>query len=161
MPPGPTPSGGYLAQRPGPTPSGGYPAQRPSGSGFGSGENRTPLLIAIGVVAVVLVVILILLANRSNGDNAQEPSDGGSSDTTEEGTETTEAEADSANASDYTPEFQTQFMEACVGGESSEAECQCALDYLMENVSIDDAVAWGADTSSNPDINAAIADCQE
>jgi len=140
--PGPTPSGGYPAQRPGPTPSGGHPAQRPSG-----GENRTPLLVAIALVAGVLVVILILLVSQGGDDPPEEtpvPTDDGDGG--------------------YTADFQSDFLASCTSETSTESECQCVLDYLIENVSIDDAVAWGED-SSNADISAemddAILGCQE
>jgi hypothetical protein len=149
------PSGGYPAQPAGTTPSGGHPAQHASAGD----ENRTPLLIAIGVVAVVLVVIIVLIVNRGGGDAA-----GGRDDTTETTEEasgtTTTSESGGGEPAGYTEQFQQDFLDGCTGsGGSTESQCQCVLDYLMANVPISDLTEWYEDSTTHPEINQAAQDC--
>jgi hypothetical protein len=92
-PPTGPPSGGFPA---GP-PSGGFPPPGPASGRFGAppgpqapgGQNRTPLFIAIGVVAAAAIVGLIVLLSGSDDDDPEptvspttEETTGGSSDTT-------------------------------------------------------------------------------
>jgi hypothetical protein len=97
FPPAGPPSGGFP---PAGAPSGGFPPAGPPGpygapsgpQAPGSGQNKTPLYIAIGAVAVALVVILIVVL--SGGDDEDDPTtaptteqpptteDGGTTDTT-------------------------------------------------------------------------------
>jgi hypothetical protein len=155
---GPTPSGGYPAQRPG-TPSGGYPAQRPSTGGFGGGESRTPLIIAIAVVAGILVIILILLATRGGGDNAQ----GSNDDPTETTTvaDTDPATSSGASPGEYSAQDQADFLAGCTeDGTATRSECECVLDYLIENVPVEDAIQWTEEQGGNSEIDGAIEDCR-
>ena len=91
-PPTGPPSGGFPAR----PPSGGFPPPGPTSGAYGAppgpqapgGQNRTPLFIAIGVVAAAAVVGLIMLL--SGGDDEPDPAvsptteetSGGGSDTT-------------------------------------------------------------------------------
>ena len=87
-PPGP-PSGGFP---PAGGPSGGFPPGAPGPYGApsgpqapGTGQNKTPLYIAIGAVAVALVVLLVVVL--TGGDDDDDPT---TSPTTEQQTTTTD-----------------------------------------------------------------------
>lgn len=121
IPPGPVPSGGYTQPPPttpygtspgGPAPGGPVPGAQvpgtypspygmpPSGPPPSSSDNRTPLFVALGVVAAVALVGLILLV-VSSGDGDDDDT-ATSSSTTVDTTDTTAPPDDTTEPTDDT-----------------------------------------------------------
>lgn len=111
-------------------PSGGYRAAP-------SGDNRTPLLIAIAVAAGVLVIILILLATRGGGGE-----------------------------SSYTDQVRQNFVDRCAAT-VARATCECYMDEFVANVPFEEfsdyeqALADDPTTEPPDGIQAAFDTCNE
>jgi hypothetical protein len=117
--PGGVTSGGYGG--PGGHSSGGYGAASPSGGMFSTGD-RTPLLIAIGVIAAILIVVLAIVIRQSGDENT------------------------------YTDEVRDRFVSSCLDQPNSdEATCECVYGELEAKVAYDDFDAFDRAVESNPD----------
>jgi hypothetical protein len=89
---------------------------------FSTGD-RTPLLIAIGVIAAILIVVLAIVIRQSGDSGA------------------------------YPDSVRNDFVDACVnrpGG--TESKCQCIYDRLAADVPYDDFEAFDQLARENPDI---------
>jgi actin-like ATPase involved in cell morphogenesis len=112
--PGGVTSGGYGGQS-----SGGYRAA--SGATMSTGD-RTPLLIAIGVIAAVLIVVLAIVIRQSGNDE-----------------------------NGYPEEVRNQFLDACNAQSGATPDrCQCILDEIEANVDLDEFVAKDQELGENP-----------
>ena len=75
--------------------------------------DRTPLLIAIGVIAAVLIVVLAIVIRQSGNDE-----------------------------NGYPEEVRNQFLDACNAQSGATPDrCQCILDEIEANVDLDEFVA--------------------
>jgi actin-like ATPase involved in cell morphogenesis len=120
-------SGGYGA--PG---SGGYGTPGPSGGAFGAGD-RTPLLIAVGVVAAALIVVLALVI-RSSGDD--DPRNGGTA---------------GQGGNGYTEAIRQSFVTSCAAQEgATQSSCECVYTEVAENVPYDDFLAYDQQLAEDP-----------
>jgi actin-like ATPase involved in cell morphogenesis len=127
QPPGGVTSGGYGAQG-----SGGYGTPGPSGGTVTTGD-RTPLLIAIGVIAAVLIVVLAIVINQGGGGD--DPGTGG--------TDTTGGTGGTAGDAGYTETVRSQFVGSCSAQQgATQTQCQCVFDEITANVSFDDFKAY-------------------